>query len=77
MLQQLIIALAVLFAAGYVIWTFTPAARRQRWLDALASRAVLTRAAARHRARLSASGCSHCSSADRHAHTHRRKPAPH
>jgi len=81
MLQQLVIAVAVLFAAGYVIWTFTPAVRRQHWLDALASHGVLTQTAARHRARLVASGCSHCSAAGHHgpraAHgTTPRKSAP-
>jgi hypothetical protein len=75
MLQQAIIAVAVLLAAGYVVWTFMPAPRRQRLLDALAARGLLRQRAARHRAHLASSGCGHCSAAGRHAPV-RRKPAP-
>ena len=41
MWQQLIIALLVIGAAGYVVWTFLPMMRRQRLLDALAACGVL------------------------------------
>jgi hypothetical protein len=61
--QQFIISLLVVFAAGYVTWTFLPMARRQRLLDALAAHGLLTRMAARHRARLAAPGCGNCPSA--------------
>jgi hypothetical protein len=67
MWQQLIIALLVVFAAGYVVWTFLPMTRRQRLLDALAAHGVLVRAAARHRARLAMPGCSNCAAAEGHA----------
>jgi hypothetical protein len=67
MWQQLIIVLLVLFATGYVVWTFLPMMRRQRLLDALAAHGVLVRAAARHRARLATPGCSNCSAAGEHA----------
>jgi hypothetical protein len=66
MLQQLLVALAVAVATLYMIWSFSPPARRQRWLDRLASRGLLVRAAARHRARLAAPGCGNCGSAGRH-----------
>ena len=67
MWQQLIIVLVVLFATGYVVWTFLPMMRRQRLLDALAAHGVLVRAAAQHRARLATPGCSNCSAAAEHA----------
>ena len=67
MWQQLIIALLVIGAAGYVVWTFLPMMRRQRLLDALAACGVLAGAAARHRARLATPGCSNCAAADEHA----------
>jgi len=67
MLQQIIIALLVLVAAGYCVWTFMPMQRRQRLLDALASHGVLVQVAARHRRRLAAPGCSSCSAAGQHA----------
>jgi hypothetical protein len=67
MWQQLIIALLVVAAAGYVVWTFLPMTRRQRLLDALAARGLLVRAAARHRARLATPGCSNCAAAGEHA----------
>ena len=51
MLQQAIIVVLVLCAAGYVVWTFLPMIRRQQLLDALAACGVLTGVAARHRAR--------------------------
>jgi hypothetical protein len=65
--QQVIIALLVVSAAGYVVWTFLPMMRRQRLLDALAAKGVLLRAAARHRARLSTPGCGNCAAADDHS----------
>ena len=67
MWQQLVIALLVVFAAGYVVWTFLSMTRRQRLLDALAAHGVLVRAAARHRARLSTPGCGNCAAAGEHA----------
>ena len=67
MWQQLIIALLVVSAAGYVVWTFLPMPRRQRLLDALAARGLLARTAARHRARLATPGCSNCAAAGEHA----------
>jgi hypothetical protein len=63
MWQQFIIALLVVFAAGYVTWTFLPMLRRQQLLDALAAHGLLTRTAARHRARLVTPGCGNCPSA--------------
>jgi len=69
MWQQVIIALLVVFAAGYVTWTFLPMMRRQRLLDALAAHGVLARAAAQHRARLSTPGCSNCAAAGEHVPT--------
>jgi len=67
MWQQIIIALLVVLAAGYVVWTFLPMLPRQRLLDALAAHGVLVRAAARHRARLATPGCSNCAAAGEHA----------
>ena len=67
MWQQIIIALLVVFAAGYVVWTFLPMPHRQRLLDALAVHGVLVRAAAQHRARLTTPGCSNCAAAAEHA----------
>jgi hypothetical protein len=67
MAQQVIIALLVVFCAGYVLWTFLPMMRRQRLLDALAAHGVLVRAAARHRARLATPGCGNCAAAGEHA----------
>jgi hypothetical protein len=64
MWQQWIIALLVVAATGYVVWTFLPMRARQRWLDALSARGVLMGLAARHRARMATPGCSHCSAAD-------------
>jgi hypothetical protein len=66
MLQQLIIAALVLFAGGYVVWSFMPMGARQRLLDALAARGVLVRAAAEHRKRLAAPGCGNCAAAEEH-----------
>ena len=65
MLQQIIIALLVLMAAGYVVWTFMTMSRRQRLLDWLAAYGVARGAAARHRARLATPGCGNCAAADR------------
>jgi hypothetical protein len=64
--QQLVMALLVVAAAGYVVWTFLPMMRRQRLLDALAAHGLLTRTAARHRARLATPGCSNCAAAGEH-----------
>lgn len=61
MLQRIVIVAVVLFAAGYVVWTFLPLRQRQALLDALAARGVLKGAAARHRAQMATPGCSHCS----------------
>lgn len=66
MWQQVVIALLVVSAAGYVVWTFLPMLRRQRLLDALAAHGVLVRAAAQHRARLATPGCGNCAAAGEH-----------
>ncbi len=66
MWQQLIMALLVFSATGYVVWTFLSMTQRQRLLDALAARGVLVQAAARHRARLATPGCSNCAAAAQH-----------
>ena len=66
MLQQFIIAILVLGAAIYVIWTFMPMSRRQRLLDALAARGVAAGAAAAHRRRLAAPGCGNCAASEEH-----------
>jgi hypothetical protein len=66
MWQQIIMALLVLSASGYVVWTFLSMTRRQRLLDALAGHGVLVQAAARHRARLVIPGCSNCAAAEQH-----------
>jgi len=71
LLQELVIALAVLFAAGYVIWSFLPMQRRQWLLDALAARGIATRAAAAHRRRLATPGCGNCSAAGEHGEQRR------
>jgi hypothetical protein len=63
MLQQVFIALIVMAAAAYVVWTFLPMATRQRWLDRLAARGIAARAAAAHRRRLATPGCSNCAGA--------------
>jgi hypothetical protein len=65
--QQLVMALLVVAAAGYVVWTFLPMMRRQRLLDALAAHGLLTRTAARHRARLATPGCGNCAAQGEHA----------
>jgi hypothetical protein len=66
MWQQVIMALLVVSATGYVVWTFLSMTRRQRLLDALADHGVLVQAAARHRARLATPGCGNCSAAEQH-----------
>jgi len=66
MWQQVVIALLVLMAAGYVAWSFMSMRARQGLLDALASRGLLARFAAQHRARLATPGCSNCSAASDH-----------
>jgi hypothetical protein len=60
MLQWIVIAVAVLFASGYVAWTMLPLPKRQRLLDLFAAHGWLTAAAARHRARLATPGCGNC-----------------
>jgi len=72
MLQQLIIAAAVLIAAAYVVWSFMSMQRRQWLLDALARYGVLVRWAAKHRARLATPGCGNCSAAAEHGKPTRR-----
>ncbi|HEV7985817.1 MAG TPA: hypothetical protein VGP20_06615 [Steroidobacteraceae bacterium] len=72
MLQQLIIALLVLGAACYVIWTFMPMSRRQWLLDALATRGIAAAAATAHRKRLAAPGCGNCAAAGEHDQTPQR-----
>lgn len=66
MLQQVIIAVLVLCAGGYVVWSFMPMQRRQGLLDALAARGLLVRAAAAHRKRLATPGCGNCAAAGEH-----------
>jgi len=61
MLQHLIIAVLVLFAGGYVVWSFMPMQRRQWLLDGLAARGLAVRAATAHRKRLATPGCGNCS----------------
>ena len=68
MLQWIVMVAVVLFAAGYVVWTFLPLRQRQALLDALASRGLFKGAAARHRAQMATPGCSHCSSQTRALH---------
>jgi hypothetical protein len=63
MWQQWMIALLVVLAAGYVVWTFLSLRARQALLDLIAARGVLVGFAARHRARMTLPGCSNCSSA--------------
>jgi len=72
MLQQLIIAVLVLCAAGYVAWSFMPMSRRQRLLDLLAARGIATRWADAHRQRLGTPGCGNCAAADEHGKVQRR-----
>ena len=67
MWQQVVIALFVVFSAGYVAWTFLPMMQRQRLLDALAAHGVLVRAAAQHRARLATPGCGNCAASGAHS----------
>ena len=66
MLQQLIIAVLVLCAAGYVVWSFMTMGARQRLLDLLAARGLWVRAAAEHRKRLALPGCGNCAAAENH-----------
>jgi hypothetical protein len=65
-MQHCVIALAVAVSVAYLVWTFSPPSRRQRWLDALAGRGLLVGAAARHRAQLGVPGCGNCSAAGTH-----------
>jgi hypothetical protein len=69
MLQQAIIALLVLFAGGYVVWSFMPMQRRQWLLDALAARGLAVRTASEHRKRLATPGCGNCAAAGEHDKT--------
>jgi len=71
LLQQIIIAVLVLFAAIYVLWSFLPMQRRQWLLDLLATRGLAGRAAAAHRKRLSTPGCGNCAAADEHGKAQR------
>jgi hypothetical protein len=71
MLQQLIIAIVVLFAGGYVAWSFMPMARRQRLLDLLAARGIARRWADSHRKRLAMPGCGNCAAAAEHVKPHK------
>jgi hypothetical protein len=71
MLQQLIIGVAVLLAAAYVVWSFMTMSRRQWLLDALARHGLLVRLAGKHRARLATPGCGNCSAAAEHGKTTR------
>jgi hypothetical protein len=66
MLQQLIIAILVLCAAGYVAWSFMPMSRRQWLLDLLAARGIARGRADAHRRRLAAPGCGNCAAASEH-----------
>jgi hypothetical protein len=66
MLQQVIIALIVLGAACYVVWSFLPMSRRQSLLDTLAARGIAAGAAAAHRKRLTTAGCGNCAAAGEH-----------
>ena len=68
MLQWIVMVAVVLFAAGYVIWTFLPLRQRQALLDALAAHGVMRVIAARHRAQMATPGCSHCSPETRSLH---------
>jgi hypothetical protein len=63
MWQQLIIAILVPAAAGYLAWSFLSMRWRQKLLDALASRGLLVQFASQHRARIALPGCSNCSAA--------------
>ena len=72
MLQQLIIGVLVLTAAGYVVWSFMSMSARQSLLDALAARGLAVRAAAEHLKRLATPGCGNCSAADQHGKKHSR-----
>jgi hypothetical protein len=66
MLQQLIIAILVLFAGGYVAWSFMPMSRRQWLLDGLAAKGIGRRWADAHRKRLATPGCGNCAAAGEH-----------
>jgi hypothetical protein len=66
MLQQLIIAILVLCAAGYVAWSFMPMTRRQWLLDLLAARGIARGWADSHRKRLATPGCGNCAAAGEH-----------
>jgi hypothetical protein len=72
MLQQLIIAIVVLFAGGYVAWSFMPMARRQWLLDLLAAHGIARGWADSHRKRLATPGCGNCAAADEHGKSQRR-----
>lgn len=73
MWQQILMGLLVLAAGAYVVWTFLPMLSRQRLLDALAGKGLLVDLSRRHRARLSAPGCSNCSAASTPSHLGQRQ----
>jgi uncharacterized membrane protein YjgN (DUF898 family) len=72
MLQQLIIAILVLCAAGYVAWSFMSMSRRQRLLDLLAARGIAQPWADAHRKRLLTPGCGNCAASTDHVKGGRR-----
>jgi len=71
-MKQAIVALLVLFACGYAVWSFLPMQRRQWLLDVQAARGIAARAANEHRKRLAMPGCGNCAAAGEH-----RKGKPH
>jgi hypothetical protein len=71
-MQQVIIAILVLCAAGYVAWSFMPMTRRQWLLDQLAARGIGRDWAAAHRKRLATPGCGNCAATGEHSKAPRR-----
>ena len=63
MWQQILIAVAVVGAASYVVWTLMSPRLRLRFIDRVARSGFAAGWAARQRARLSADGCGNCSAA--------------
>ena len=76
MWQQIVISVVVVLAAGYVVWTFLSMRLRQRLLDALAARRIMTGYAAAHRARLAVPGCSNCSAGEANPPRRRQGSSP-
>jgi uncharacterized membrane protein YjgN (DUF898 family) len=72
MLQQLIIAILVLCAAGYVAWSFMSMSRRQWLLDLLAARGIGRGWADSHRKRLLTPSCGNCAASSDHIKDGRR-----